>query len=169
MREGEGLALGDADLEMDEVVAGDEFGDGMFDLETGVHLEEVEALPCVVDEELDGAGVGVSGGEREANGGFAHASAEVGIDDRGRGFLDDFLMAALDGAFALAEGDAVAMLVGEDLDFDVAGALDELLEIDLAGAEGALGFTAGGDKGGGQVFGARRRRASLYRRRQQRP
>ena len=60
-------------------------------------------------------------------------------------------MAALDGAFTLAEIEAVAVLVGEELDFDVAGPLDELFEIDFAGAEGARGFVAGGDEGGGQL------------------
>ncbi len=59
-------------LQMNEVVAGDEFGDGMLDLEAGVHLEEVEIL-VVVDEEFDGAGVGVTGGLRQTDGGFAHA------------------------------------------------------------------------------------------------
>ena len=46
---------------MDQVEAGDEFGDGMLDLEAGVHLEEVERFggsSRAVDEELDGAGVG---------------------------------------------------------------------------------------------------------------
>ena len=36
----------------------------------------------------------------------------------------------------------MAVLVGEDLDLDVAGALDQLLQIDFAGAEGALGLAA---------------------------
>ncbi len=35
-------------------------------------------------------------------------------------------------------------LFGEDLDLDVAGALDQLLEIDLVAAEGGLGLAAGG-------------------------
>ena len=74
-----------------------------------------------------------------------------GVDDGGGGFFDDLLMAALDGALALAEIDGVAVLVGEELDFDVAGALDELFEIDLAGAEGARGLVAGRDEGGGQL------------------
>ncbi len=77
-------------------------------------------------------------------------------------------MAALDGAFAFAEGDAVAMLVGKDLDFDVARALDELFEVDLAGAEGALCLAAGGSECGRGVLRRRRRRACLCLRRRQR-
>ena len=46
---------GDADLLLDEVDAGDHLGDGVLDLEPGVHLEEEEL--AVLVEELDGAGV----------------------------------------------------------------------------------------------------------------
>ena len=40
-------------------------------------------------------------------------------DRRGRGFLEQLLVAALDGAVALAEADDMAFLVGEDLHLDV--------------------------------------------------
>jgi hypothetical protein len=120
---GSGLAFGDEDLQVDEVEAGDELGDGMLDLEAGVHFEEVEGFvpACAVDEELDGAGVDVAGGEREADGGLAHARRRASRDDGGGGFLDDLLVAALDAALALAEVEAVAVGVGEELDLDVAG------------------------------------------------
>src|SRR5438445_10763982 len=52
-------------------------------------------------------------------------------------------MAALDGAFALAEGDHPAVDVAEDLDLDVAGVLEVLLDVDVARAESALGLAAG--------------------------
>src|ERR1035438_4152430 len=60
-------------------------------------------------------------------------------------------MAALDGALAFAEVDHVAVMVAEDLDFDVAGALDEALDIDLGGVESPLGFTGGVAEGGFEV------------------
>ena len=149
--EGQRLTLSDTDLEMNEVGAGDQLGDGMFDLEPRVHFEEIEVL-LLIEEEFDRAGVGVPSGEREVNRSFAHALAEIRIDDGGGGFLDDLLVTSLDRAFALAEGDAVAMLVGKDLDFDVTRTFDELLEIDFAGTERALGFATGGGEGGGQIF-----------------
>ena len=40
--------------------------------------------------------------------------------------------------------DDVAALVAEDLHLDVAGALDQLLQIDLVVAEGRLGLAAAG-------------------------
>ncbi len=56
--------------------------------------------------------------------------------------------------FALAEVDHVAVLIAEDLDFDVAGVFDELLNIDAAVAEGSLGFGGGGFEAVDEVIGA---------------
>ena len=42
LEEGEGFAVGDADLPFDEVLAGDGFGDRVLDLEACVHFHEVE-------------------------------------------------------------------------------------------------------------------------------
>jgi hypothetical protein len=124
----------------------------MLDLETGVHLEEVEIL-VAVEEEFDGPGIGVTGGFRQPNGCLAHTLAQVFADDGRGGFFNDLLMAALDGAFAFSEGDAVAMLVGDDLYFNVTRSLDELFEVDLSGSESALCLAAGGSKCCGEFFG----------------
>ena len=46
--------------ELDEVYAGDHFGDRMFDLKAGVHLHEEEFIgPVGGHDELDGARTGV--------------------------------------------------------------------------------------------------------------
>ena len=47
-------------------------------------------------------------------------------------------MAALHGTLALTQVDAVAVLIGQHLDLDVPRPLDQLFEINLIGAEGAL-------------------------------
>lgn len=60
---------------------------------------------------------------------------------RGR-LLDDFLMAALDGAFALAEGDDVASAVAEDLDLDVPCMLHVFLHKHARIAEARLALPA---------------------------
>ena len=62
------LARRDADLLLDDVDAGDELGDRVLDLDAGVDLEE-EEVALVVEQELEGAGVGVLHGAR-------------GVDDR---------------------------------------------------------------------------------------
>ena len=61
-------------------------------------------------------------------------------------------MSALDGALALAEAEDVAVLIGEDLELDVAGTLDELLHVEVAVAEGAGGFRGGLLEHAGEVF-----------------
>ena len=58
----------------DQVDAGDLFGDRVFDLDPGIDFDEVELL-LVVDEELDGAGVGVIRCLRNLDGRLAHLSA----------------------------------------------------------------------------------------------
>ena len=50
------LAGGNTNLLLDEVDAGNHFGNGMLDLNSGVHLDEV-VVPLVVDDKLDGASV----------------------------------------------------------------------------------------------------------------
>jgi hypothetical protein len=56
---------------------------------------------------------------------------------RRRGLLDDLLVAALDAALALAEGERLAVRVAEDLDLDVAGLRDVALRYTRASAKEA--------------------------------
>ena len=59
-------------------------------------------------------------------------------------FLPDLLVAALQGAVALAEMDRVALAVAEHLDLDVARLLEIFLDIDRVVAESSLGLGLGG-------------------------
>jgi hypothetical protein len=72
----ERLAGGDAQLQLDEVEAGDALGDRVLDLQAGVHLEEVE-LAAGVEHELDGAGADVVDRPGGGDGGGAHAGAQL--------------------------------------------------------------------------------------------
>src|SRR5690606_12285974 len=86
------------------------------------------------------------GGARDLQARFADRQA-LGLGQAGgRGSLDNFLMPALDGAVAFPQVDEVAMSITQDLDLDMAGPADQLLEIDLITAERSLGLTScGGD------------------------
>lgn len=138
----EGLPGGDGDLRLHEVRAGDHLGDGVFHLDARVHLHEIE-LSVVGDDEFHRARAAVVHGFRGEDGGLAHAAAQVRRHDGGGGFLDDFLVAALGGAVALAQVDHMALTVGHDLDLHVAGAGEVFLEVDPRIAEGALRFLRG--------------------------
>src|SRR5258706_8229876 len=63
-------------------------------------------------------------------------------------------MTALDGAFALAKMNEVAMVVAQDLDFDVAWLDYQFFDIDFVVAEGPSRFATGFAEAGFQaVFG----------------
>ena len=115
----------------------------MFDLQAGVHFQEIEALVLAGDE-LDGAGAVIVDGLGQGHGLGAHGLAGRLVEQGRRRLLDDLLVTPLDRAFALEQVDDVAMLVAEHLDLDVARAFDELLDEDAVVAEGALGLGADG-------------------------
>src|SRR5262245_51153464 len=64
LRKRQRLAAGDEDLRPHQIETGDGFGDGMFDLQPRVHLEEVElgAGAGGIDEELDRTRIDVADG-----------------------------------------------------------------------------------------------------------
>ena len=140
--EAQRLARGDADHLLDEIDAGDELGHRMLDLQPGVHLQEIEAAVLAGDE-LHRAGAVVADRLRERDRLLAHFGARLGVEQRARRFLDDFLVAALDRALALAEIDDVAVLVAQHLDFDVARIGDEFLDEDAIVAETRFRLRAG--------------------------
>ena len=147
------FARGDADHLLDEVDAGDHLGHRMLDLQPRVHLEEIEGAVLPGDE-LDRSGGIVADGPGERDGLLAHLPPRRLVEQRRRRLLDDFLVATLDRALALAEIDDVAVLVAEHLDLDVARVGDELFDEDAVVAEArrGLGLRAGkafGDLAGG--------------------
>ena len=54
------LAERDPQLPLHEIETGDHLGDGMLDLQTRVHLDEIE--PVRIGDEFDGAGADIAGG-----------------------------------------------------------------------------------------------------------
>src|SRR6185437_7781375 len=95
----------------------------MFDLDAGVYFEDVEVL-LLVDEELDGAGVGITGGLDETNGRFAQLAADFRPQDWRWRFLDELLVTSLHRAIALPEVDGIAVIVGNDLHFHMPAIFD---------------------------------------------
>ena len=131
---GSALALRDRELQVDQVESGDELGDGVLDLESGVHLEEEGVLAG--DEELDGAGVDVADLAGQVDGRRGDDRADRVGDLARRRLLEHLLVAALDGAVTLVQVHDVAVLVGHDLHLDVPTVLDVSLEQHGVVAEG---------------------------------
>ena len=141
------LAGCDPDLQVHEVEPSRQLGDRMLHLQARVHFEEVKIL-LIVDKELYGAGIGVAGGPRDFDSDFPHAAAHVGIDNRRRRLLKNFLVPPLDGTFALAEPDGISVLIRQHLHLDVARIDDRLFDVDFAVAERTLRLAPGGFEGG---------------------
>ena len=136
---GERCAKGDADLDGDKVDPVDFFGDGVFDLEPGVGLDEGDGA-IGGDEKLERREAVEPGGQRA--GGVEKRRACRGRQARGGGELDQFLAAALQAAIAIGD-DADGGAVADRLDLDMARRCHEGFGIDAAIAEGRLCFGAG--------------------------
>ena len=133
------FAAGHAQLPFDQIDPGDFLGHRVLDLKPRVHFHEpytVSAQPFAgIGDEFDGAcafivhrlgGAHCCGADRLA-GGRVHAG--------GRGFLDHFLVAALERAVAFEQVDDLAVGIAEDLHFDMPGREDVLLDQDMVVAE----------------------------------
>ena len=134
------LARCDAELQFDEIEAGHHFGDRMLDLEPRVHFHEIELrgleIAAAADDEFHRAGAAIADRLGTGDRRLAHARAQ-GLRHAGCGrFLDHLLMAALQRAIALEERNAIAMAVGQHLDFDMARTCNEFLDQHAIIAEG---------------------------------
>ena len=150
----EALASRDANLPLHQVDAGHHLGDRMLDLQARVHLEEVERA-VLVEQELDRAGVGVAHRLRDRRRGRRHAPPQLRRDRERRALFDDLLVAPLDRALALDERQHGAVMIAEQLHFDVARRHDAALEIDRAVAECRLRLGSRGAKRARQIGGRR--------------
>ena len=126
----------------------------MLDLEPGVHLEEPEAA-VRVEQELDGRRVDEPGRLGGADRGGVELAALDLVEARRRRLLDELLVAALERAVTLAEGDDVTVGVADELDLDVTGRPDLALQVDGAVAERRAGLGRSGRQGRGQLVGRR--------------
>ena len=132
----------DPDHLLDKIETGDQLGHGMFDLKPGIHFEKIE-IPVCINDEFHRSGAVVVDRLGQCHSFLAHRFARRLVDEGRRGFFEDFLVAALNGTFAFAQVDDIAVLVAEDLDLDVPWRLDELLDEDALVAKTGFGFTSG--------------------------
>ena len=128
------FAIRHADHLFDQINACDELRDRVFHLKARVHFKEVEiAVP--IDDEFNRTGRGVIDGLGQRDGLLAHGLAGGLIQKRAWRFFDDLLLAALNGTLTLAQINAVAVAVTENLNFNVARLGDELFDEDTIIAE----------------------------------
>ena len=124
----------------------------MFDLEAGVHLDEMEGAAALIDQELGRARAGIADGARQPDRRRAHFRAQrVGEAGRRR-FLDHLLVPALDRAVPVEQMQHRAVHVRQHLHLHMPGPGDVALQQQRAVTEGRSGFAFGGSQRGRQVF-----------------
>src|SRR5262249_54070386 len=126
LRERQAFTSGNAKHEFDDVDASHHLGDGMLDLEAGIDLEKI--VRVAGHDEFDRADPAVIQPFSEADGIVEHPLPQPVGQVRGRRLLDQFLVAALQGAFALEQVYDVALAVAGYLDLDMPATLNELLD-----------------------------------------
>ncbi len=142
--EGELLPGRDPQLPLHQVHAGDQLGDRVLHLETGVHLHEVVRVRIAAGhDELHRARAPVAAGAGRLDGRLPHRRPRLVVEEHAGRLLDDLLVAPLEGALALAEVDDIAVAVGQDLDLDVPGAVDPPLDQERVVAEGGRRLAPG--------------------------
>ncbi len=152
----------------DEVEAGHFLGNGMLDLQPGIHLEEIE-VTGLVDEELQGPRILIPDGPSPRHSGRGERGAGGGREHRRRRFLHELLMAALDRALPLVKVYECSMAVPEHLNFDVTRPLEISLDIERVRAERRLGASRRGGVSGGQLGSCRSPGPYRYHRPHPRP
>ena len=90
----------------------------MFDLQAGVHFDEIE--PIVLVEELQGADAAVAHVAHRRHRALADVGPRLGVEPGRRRLLQHLLMAPLERTIALAQMHHVAVAIGQDLDLDMA-------------------------------------------------
>src|SRR5258708_34491144 len=105
--QGQRLTTGDPKLPLDEIEPGDHLRNGMFDLETCIHLHEIETAVLVRDE-LDGPRADIADRLRSVHGRLSHRGPSLQCHAGCGRFLEQLLMPALKGAVALDRVDAMA-------------------------------------------------------------
>src|SRR5258706_10006864 len=125
----------------------------MLYLETRVYLEEIEGA-VRSQQELRRHRARVARGHRERDRGALQRGAELGRDRDRRGFLDELLVPPLQAALPLSQRRSVAA-VRDDLDLDVPGGMNVLLEEEPVVPERGFRLAARRLEGGGHLLGRR--------------
>src|SRR6266566_3538836 len=121
---------GDCDLFTNEIESGYQFGYWVFHLEPCVHFEKIKVARFAGYQKLHRSGTHIIHGARELNGSSAHCRAQCGIVNWRGALFDYFLMAALNGAFALAQMQHISVAIGKDLYLDMARMRNDLFEVE---------------------------------------
>jgi hypothetical protein len=143
-----------ANLLLHDVYARNQLGHGVLYLHAGVHLNKVELAVFV--EKFKSARTTIADFFAGIGAARAYAFNQFAGDARRWRFFNDFLVAALHRAVALAQIHGVFVRVGQDLNFDMAWVLQELFHIHRWVAKSRARF------GLGHLHGVNQRRFGVH-------
>ena len=139
---GDGFALGNQNLRLHNVDAGDLFGHGVFYLHARVDLDEIERPAVHIHQKFHRACALIAHMLANAIAQMAQLCPLRGVKIGGGCALHHLLIAPLHRAIALIEVIHASVLVAKDLDLYMAGARDHLFQIARPIAEGGFGLAA---------------------------
>jgi hypothetical protein len=135
------LALSDSELFSNNVNTGDQFSDGMFDLNPSVHLQEKE-FSRWSKKEFNRPGSDVIDGFCCSNRCLPHSFSQLVGHGGSRRFFEHLLMATLNAAFPFTKVYGPTVSVRQHLDLNVFRARKQALNVDSAIAERSHGFSS---------------------------
>ena len=135
-------AAGDPQLLLDDVNPSDHLGDRVLHLEAGVYLQKIETT-VLIQQELYSAGADIARQPSQPYGHLTHFLSQISVQGAGGRFLDHLLMSPLKRTLAFTQVNDIAVSIGQDLELDVAHALNDALQVDRAVAKGRLCLAAG--------------------------
>ena len=145
MRERQFFSGSHTDHPLHQVQTRDAFGHRVFDLQAGIHLEEIKTL-VFTNHKLHGTCTLVFHGLGQSHGLCTHGRACFFADEGRWRFFNHFLVSALYGAFALVQKHHVAVCVTQQLDFNVTRLFDKFFNKDTVVTETVARFvTARGE------------------------
>ena len=127
--------LGDPNLGLYDINASDFLRDRMFDLDAWIHLDKVELAGINILQKLHRAGVVITDTPAQTQCSVADGFTLRIFQEKRWSTLDHFLITALYCAISLKQVHQIALLISEDLHFDMPRAAYQLFKVDLVIAE----------------------------------
>ena len=150
------LSGGNPQLPFHEVDACNRLCHRVFDLKPGIHLHEIKAIAAQslggIDNKLHRACAFVADGFGGAHSGIPHGRAHFIGHARCRGFLDDFLVAALQGTIPFEKMHRL-VAVTKHLNFDMAGLGYKFFDQNIRVSKSGAGLTTGAFQRGDKIAG----------------
>src|SRR4029077_11727213 len=109
----------------------------------GIDLDEIPLSRIDIVEKLDGSRISIVGFACELHGSIAEFAANTRGEIRGWSYFDDLLMAALDRTIPLIKMNQIAVMIGENLNFQVPRPRQIFFQEDGGVAKGGARFTLG--------------------------